>query len=47
VTLATMTWLTVLWAVAVAGRLAPRSVEVPAGERSERARELKLVGRLD
>jgi cytochrome c oxidase assembly protein subunit 15 len=47
VTLATMTWLTVLWAVAVAGRLAPRSVEVRAGERSERARELKLVGRLD
>ncbi len=30
VTLATATWLTVLWAVAVAGRLAPRAVEVPA-----------------
>jgi cytochrome c oxidase assembly protein subunit 15 len=49
VTLATMTWLTLLWAVAVAGRLAPRAVEVPArdAEASERARELELVGRLD
>jgi len=47
VTLATMTWLTVLWAVAAAGRLAPRAVEVPAGERPAASRELELVGRLD
>jgi heme a synthase len=49
VTLATMTWLTVLWAVAVAGRLAPRAVEVPARDAAaaERARELELVGRVD
>ncbi len=48
VTLATMTWLTVLWAVAVAGRLAPRAVEVPAPDgAAARAHELELVGRLD
>jgi cytochrome c oxidase assembly protein subunit 15 len=47
VTLATLTWLTVLWAVAVAGRLAPRAVEVPAGSRAEEPRELELVARLD
>jgi cytochrome c oxidase assembly protein subunit 15 len=47
VTLATVTWLTVLWAVAVAGRLAPRAVPVPAGGRSAGARELELVGRMD
>jgi cytochrome c oxidase assembly protein subunit 15 len=48
VTLATMTWLTVLWAVAVAGRLAPRAVEVPARDpAAARARDLELVGRLD
>ena len=48
VTLATMTWLSVLWAVAVAGRLAPRAVEVPAGDgAAERARELELVGRAE
>jgi cytochrome c oxidase assembly protein subunit 15 len=47
VTLATMTWLTVLWAVAAAGRLAPRSVEVPAREAPAGRRELELVGRAD
>jgi heme a synthase len=47
VTLATMTWLTVLWAVAAAGRLAPRAVEVPDGDRTAASRELELVGRMD
>jgi cytochrome c oxidase assembly protein subunit 15 len=48
VTLATLTWLTVLWAVAVAGRLAPRAVEVPARDgAAARAHDLELVGRLD
>jgi heme a synthase len=47
VTLATLTWLTVLWAVAAAGRLAPRALEVPAGERARSSRELKLVGRME
>jgi cytochrome c oxidase assembly protein subunit 15 len=47
VTLATFTWLTVLWAVAVAGRLAPRTVPAPSGSRAAGARELELVGRAD
>ena len=49
VTLATFTWLTVLWSVAVAGRLAPRAVEVPADSRASgtEPRGLELVGRLD
>ena len=47
VTLATATWLTVLWAVAVAGRLAPRAVEVPAGAPAAGSRELELVGHMD
>ena len=47
VTLATFTWLTVLWAVAAAGRLAPRALEVPTGERAPSSRELKLVGRME
>ena len=33
VSLATVTWLALLWVVAAAGRLAPRAVGVPAGER--------------
>ena len=33
VSLATVTWLTLLWAGTAAGRLAPRAVEVPAGAR--------------
>jgi heme a synthase len=44
VSLATVTWLTLLWVVAAAGRLAPRAVEVPAGDRTASARELELVG---
>jgi heme a synthase len=48
VALATVTWLAVLWVVAAAGRLAPRAVEVPAGEpASGRARDLEFAGRLD
>jgi cytochrome c oxidase assembly protein subunit 15 len=45
--LATFTWLTVLWAVAAAGRLAPRRVEVEALDRRSAAPELELAGRLD
>jgi cytochrome c oxidase assembly protein subunit 15 len=44
VSLATVTWLTLLWVVAAAGRLAPRAVEVPVGDRTAGARELELVG---
>jgi cytochrome c oxidase assembly protein subunit 15 len=47
VSLATMTWLTVLWAVADAGRLAPRAVEVPVAEPTRGAREFELVGPMD
>jgi cytochrome c oxidase assembly protein subunit 15 len=47
VTLATFTWLTVLWAVASAGRLAPRKVEVAARDRRASAPELELAGRLE
>jgi cytochrome c oxidase assembly protein subunit 15 len=35
VTLATATWIAILWAVAAAGRLAPRRASVPAGERED------------
>jgi heme a synthase len=45
VTLATATWLTMLWAVAAAGRLVPRTAAVPAGEPRGRARELEPLGR--
>jgi hypothetical protein len=45
VSLATVTWLAILWAVAAAGTLAPRAVEVPAGEPTPSAHELELVGR--
>ncbi|MBV9607617.1 MAG: heme A synthase [Solirubrobacterales bacterium] len=48
VSLATVTWLTMLWVVAAAGRLAPRAVEVPAREAAASgARGLELAGRLD
>jgi heme a synthase len=51
VTLATITWLTMLWAmaVAVAGRLAPRTVAVRADSRAggTESRELELASRLD
>jgi cytochrome c oxidase assembly protein subunit 15 len=42
--LATATWLTVLWAVAAAGRLLPRTAKVPASERRTTQRELEAVG---
>ena len=42
--LATVTWLSLLWSVAVAGRLVPRAAEVPVGERSASAREFEVVG---
>jgi cytochrome c oxidase assembly protein subunit 15 len=44
VTLATITWLVVLWAVAVEGRLAPSSAPVPAAQVPPSARELEPVG---
>jgi heme a synthase len=44
VALATATWLTTLWAVAAAGRLAPRTALVTAPERKPTARELEAVG---
>jgi cytochrome c oxidase assembly protein subunit 15 len=44
VALATATWLTMLWAVAAAGRLAPRTAIVTAPERKATARELEAVG---
>ena len=45
VSLATVTWLTLLWVVAAAGRLAPRAVAVPASGRDAPAPELELAGR--
>ncbi len=47
VSLATVTWLTMLWAVAAAGRLAPRAVEVPAGTPAPASREFELAGRME
>jgi heme a synthase len=44
VTLATITWLVVLWAVAVEGRLAPSSAPVAAAQVPPSARELEPVG---
>ncbi len=44
VTMATLTWLVVLWAVADAGRLTSRRVPVAAGEPSVPARALEPVG---
>jgi len=43
VTLATLTWIAVLWAVASAGRLVPRTAAVPADERAPAAEELNVV----
>jgi cytochrome c oxidase assembly protein subunit 15 len=43
VTLATVSWVTVLWAVAAAGRLAPRSAPVPAAAPRATTRELEPV----
>jgi cytochrome c oxidase assembly protein subunit 15 len=47
VTLATATWLTVLWSVAMAGRLAPRAVEMPAQPSVADSRDLELAGRVE
>jgi heme a synthase len=46
VTLATLTWLAVLWAVAEAGRLVPRVAVVPVKEPAASARSLESVGRV-
>ncbi len=46
VSLATATWLVVLWAVAAAGRLAPRRVEVGAAESNVSERSLEAVARV-
>ena len=46
VTLATLTWLAALWAVAAAGRLMPRRAVVPTPEASVTARELEAAGRI-
>ena len=43
VTLATVTWLVVLWAVAAAGRLAPRAIPVRAVEPGKAKRELEAA----
>jgi cytochrome c oxidase assembly protein subunit 15 len=45
VTLATLTWLTLLWSVAAAGRLVPRVAAVPAEEPQAAPRRLESVGR--
>ena len=46
VTLATLTWLAVLWAVAEAERLVPRVAVVPVKEPAASARSLESVGRV-
>ena len=46
VTLATLTWVVVLWAVAAAGRLVPATASVPEAERPPRPRELEVIGRV-
>ena len=43
VTLATITWMVVLWVVAAEGRLAPSSAPVPAAQAPPSARELEPV----
>jgi cytochrome c oxidase assembly protein subunit 15 len=45
VTLATLVWVTVLWAVAAAGRLAPRAVPQFSDELQATARGLETAGR--
>ncbi|MGA2929303.1 MAG: hypothetical protein ABSG43_25605 [Solirubrobacteraceae bacterium] len=45
VVLATLAWLAVLWAVAIEGRLVPRTAAVPVAEPSAEARELEPAGR--
>jgi len=46
VSLATVTWLTALWALAAAGRLAPLRAEVPMPEAPAPPRALDTVGRM-
>jgi heme a synthase len=46
VTLATLTWLALLWAVAAAGRLVPRVAAVPAEEPHAPPRQLESLGRV-
>jgi cytochrome c oxidase assembly protein subunit 15 len=46
VTLATLTWLAVLWAVAAAGTLQPRRVTLAAQEPAPPDRELQAIGRV-
>jgi cytochrome c oxidase assembly protein subunit 15 len=45
VSLATATWLVVLWAVAAAGRLVPSSTRVPATDVGPAERSLEVAGR--
>jgi cytochrome c oxidase assembly protein subunit 15 len=45
VTLATVTWIVLLWAVSAAGRLVPATAPVPETERPPRGRELEVLGR--
>jgi cytochrome c oxidase assembly protein subunit 15 len=44
VTLATLTWLSLLWAIAAAGRLVPRTALVPAGEAAARQLPRSVTG---
>jgi cytochrome c oxidase assembly protein subunit 15 len=44
-TLATLTWLSALWAVAAAGKLAPRTAAVQSTERRASGSELRAIGR--
>jgi heme a synthase len=44
VALATFTWLTLLWAVAAAGRLVPRRAAVPVAEPPAEPRKLEVAG---
>jgi cytochrome c oxidase assembly protein subunit 15 len=45
VTLATITWVALLWAVASAGRLVPRTAVVPVGIESRSGVDLEPAGR--
>ncbi|MEA2147761.1 MAG: heme a synthase, partial [Solirubrobacteraceae bacterium] len=45
VTLATVTWIVLLWAVSSAGRLVPATAPVPETGRPPRGRELEVLGR--
>jgi cytochrome c oxidase assembly protein subunit 15 len=46
VSLATLSWLAVLWAVAASGRLVPRAAPVPSIEPASASRRLESAGRL-